>query len=219
MSSRSRRVTWAAAALALTACSGDPGPESVPGGPLPPPVVNEPTTPPGGTVAPTASATATSVDDHPTEPDPAALPPFGPAGTPQTSEHTGAPLLPVTVRVDEHTGFERVVLELAGEGEPGWHVEYVARAVDPGRGDQVEVDGDVVLSVRVTGTRHPAQGEVHPAPQVIDGGDVIEKLHFLGTFEGATQLFVGVDGGLADYRVIPLSDPARLVVDIQDIGD
>lgn len=222
MSSRTNRATWPAAVgilLALAACT-DEGPEPVRTETLPPPVVSEPSE------VPTTAAPGTASPDSPTdgpvapptaeETDPAALPPFEPAGTPRTAEASGEPLLPVAVRTGEHAGFGRVVVELAGDGVPGWRIEYVDRAVEDGRGEEVDVDGEAILGVHITGTRYPEEGEDHPARQVVEGGDVIEEVHFLGTFEGLTQLFVGVDDGVADYRVFVLADPARVVIDIED---
>lgn len=214
------RRAWpaaAVAALALAGCADDPPPEPVPGGTLPPPVVTEPTSPPP-TDEPTESRTqppAGAPTDVAT--DPAALPPFEPAGIPQTAEPSGEPLLPVAVRVGEHAGFERVVIELAGDGLPGWQTEYVTRAIEDGSGAQVDVDGDAILSVRVTGTRYPEESEEHPARHVVEGEDAVDEVHFLGTFEGVTQLFIGVDDGVADYRVIALTAPPRLVIDIEDV--
>lgn len=218
-------ATATALALGLAACGDDPEPN--PGdGTNPPPVVTDPTTEPGTDETPTDEATTPAPTDAPTdvptveETDPAALPPFGAAGTPQSSEPSGDLLLPVDVRVGDHDGFDRVVVELTGEGVPGWRTEYVAEAIEDGRGDRVDVEGDAILSVYVSGTRYPEEGEAHYVPQgPIDGPDVIEEVHYLGTFEGLTQLFIGVDDGQADYRVFTLANPARLVIDIADAED
>ena len=236
MSVRIRRATRPAAAgavlaLLLTACTGSEEPEPVTRTTVPPPVVNEPSEEPslapgpeesgdpgvGGEETPSDDASA----EQPTaeETDPAALPPFDAAGTPQLVEPSGELLLPVSVRVGDHEGFDRVVVELDGDGTPGWQTEYVARAIEDGRGAEVDVDGEAILSVFLTGTRYPEEGEDYPSRHVVDGEDVVEEVHFLGTFEGMTQLFIGVDDGLADYRVFTLADPARLVIDIEDLDD
>src|SRR5690606_5854217 len=85
-------------------------------------------------------------------------------------------------------GAARVVIEFAGDGVPGWRSEYVTEAVAAGRGDRIEIDADAVLAVDITGTRYPEEGEGHYAPLgPLDGKDVIEEVHYVGTFEGVTQ--------------------------------
>lgn len=216
-------VTGAAViALAAVACSGeDPAP--VGDGTNPPPIVVEgpddtgtgaagPTTDPP-TDAPTGAPTVEDVD-------PAAPPPFQTPGTPQVSEASGEPMLPVDLHVGDHDGYDRIVVELAGDGVPGWRTEYVTEAVGAGRGERIDVDADAVLGVEITGTRYPDEGEDHYAPRgPVDGEDLVEEVHYVGTFEGVTQLFIGVDDGPAAYRVFPLVRPARLVIDIADPGD
>jgi len=209
-------ATISALALGLAACGEDPEPS--PGGTTTAPPATEPATEPGS-ATPTEDATTAAPTGEPSgeETDPAELPAFGPAGTPQTSEPSGDLLLPVDLRVGDHEGYERVVIDLAGDGVPGWQTEYVTEAIEDGRGERVDVAGDAILSVYVSGTRYPEEGEAHYVPQgPVDGSGVIEEVHYLGTFEGLTQLFVGVDGGPADYRVFTLSNPARLVIDIAD---
>lgn len=202
--------------LALAACGTDePTPSSSTN---PPPVASDPTTDPSPTEEPTSAEPTT--DAPSTEPEPTEGPAFGAAGTPQSAEPSGDLLLPVGLRVGEHEGFDRVVVELAGEGVPGWQVEYVDEAIEDGRGERVDVDGEAILSVYVSGTRYPDEGEEHYVPgEPLDGADVVEEVHYLGTFEGLTQLFIGVDEGPADYRVFTLADPARLVIDVADPED
>lgn len=219
--SRTTRLVAAAslAALALAACGNDePSPSSSTN---PPPVVTEPTTDAAPTEEPSASPEPSAeapTDAPPSEPTDA--PAFGPAGTAQSAEPSGDLLLPVGLRVGDHEGFDRVVLDLAGDGVPGWQVEYVEEAVEDGRGERVDVDGEAILSVHVSGTRYPDEGEEHDVPgDRIEGPDVVEEVRYLGTFEGLTQLFIGVDDGPADYRVFTLADPARLVIDVADPED
>ncbi|PYF96309.1 hypothetical protein SAMN05216184_1209 [Georgenia satyanarayanai] len=217
--SHTTRIVAAAslAVLALAACGNDDGEPSPSSSTNPPPVVSEPTTDPSPTEDPSASPEDPT--EAPTD-EPTDGPAFGPAGTAQSAEPSGDPLLPVDLRVGDHEGFDRVVVELAGEGVPGWQVEYVDEAIEDGRGEEVDVDGEAILSVHVSGTRYPDEGEEHYVPgEPLEGPDVVEEVHYLGTFEGLTQLFIGVDGGPADYRVFTLADPARLVIDVADPED
>lgn len=221
--SRTTRIVAAAslAALALAACGndGEPTPSTSTN---PPPVVTEPTTDASPTEEPSASPepSTDTPTDTPDPEEPTDAPAFGPAGTAQSAEPSGDLLLPVGLRVGDHEGFDRVVVELAGEGVPGWQVEYVDEAIEDGRGERVDVDGEAILAVSVSGTRYPDEGEEHYVPgEPLEGPDVIDEVHYLGTFEGLTQLFIGVDDGPADYRVFTLADPARLVIDIADPED
>ncbi len=227
---RAPRLLIAATATTLTlglaACGTDDTPDDE-STTVPPPVVSEPTTEPAtGTATPTAEPTDDGATDAPSdtptaeETDSSALPPFEPAGTPQSVEPSGDLLLPVGLRVGDHEGYDRVVVELTGDGVPGWQTEYVAEAIEDGRGNRIDVDGDAILSVYVSGTRYPDEGEDHLVPSgPVEGPDIVEEVHYVGTFEGLTQLFIGVDDGEADYRAFTLADPARLVIDIADPED
>lgn len=216
-----RLVAASLAVLALAACGNDDGEPSPSSSTNPPPVVTEPTTEPTGEPTASPEPSTDAPTDTPTGgPEPTDGPAFGPAGTAQSAEPSGDLLLPVGLRVGDHEGFDRVVVELAGEGVPGWQVEYVDEAIEDGRGERVDVDGEAILSVHVSGTRYPDEGEEHYVPgEPLEGPDVVEEVHFLGTFEGLTQLFIGVDDGPADYRVFTLADPARLVIDVADPED
>ena len=44
---------------------------------------------------------------------------------------------------------------------------------------------------------------------------VVTVAEFTGTFEGQTQVFLGLTDPEAPYRVFLLADPLRLVVDVQ----
>lgn len=150
------------------------------------------------------------------------VPPF-PAGTAgQSGEDGGAPNLDlVDVRVAEHDGFARIVVELAGDGTPGWSAGYVDRAVADGSGEAVRLPGDSVLDVYARGVVLPdAEGPVPPGLRLEpDAADPVEAVHVVGVREGDLQLLVGVDGEAAPFRSYVLTDPARLVVDVRDVDD
>ena len=105
---------------------------------------------------PEPAASATEVDSGP---------PF-PANTrPDAAEPTGAgeTFLSVTnVRVAKHDRYDRVVFDLDGKGsgKPGWRVEYVDKATDDGSGHAVDVDGDAILRVSLSGTATPTDSGV-----------------------------------------------------------
>ncbi|WP_043502732.1 AMIN-like domain-containing (lipo)protein [Georgenia sp. SUBG003] len=130
----------------------------------------------------------------------------------------GGQLLPTGVRVGSHDGYERVVLDFEGTGTPGWRVEYVDEAVEDGRGDVVDVDGDFTLQVIATGVRYPEgedeNGRVAQGSYDAGGASLVEEVHVTGIFEGQNQAFIGLDEE-APFRVFTLTGPARLVVDVR----
>jgi hypothetical protein len=139
-----------------------------------------------------------------------------------TDESTGEPsagaLLTVTdVQVSAQDGFDRVELVLDGTGTPGWHVGYVDEALDEGKGDPVEVAGDAILQVHVTGTAMPMDSgvtEYDGAPVAGPDGGAVTEVVYRFVFEGTTTAFVGVDGEPRPFTVTTQTDPTRLVIDV-----
>lgn len=126
-------------------------------------------------------------------------------------------LLATTVSVGVYPDYDRVVFNLEGQGAPGYSVRYAEEAVEDGSGANLEVDGDAVLQVTITGTRYPDEGETYegsPGSTSPDGTEEVEQVRLLGTFEGQTQAFIGIDDADTPFRVFTLSEPARLVVDV-----
>jgi hypothetical protein len=162
------------------------------------------------TTAPTASTSAGEPADD--------VPPFPRDTARQTADDAGEWDLVLTdVRVAGHEGFDRIVLEFAGTGTPGWGVEYADEAVLEGSGDVVTLGGDSVLTVVASGTTYPGAGGGHyggPDRLVLGPGGAVTDVHVGGTFEGYTQVFAGVEGDPAPFRVFALDAPSRLVVDV-----
>ncbi len=160
---------------------------------------------------PAASTPATAAPD---DEDP--LGDFSPPATELTAEPSGERVTVVDVRVGTHDGYDRVVYEVAGGGIPGWRVTYVDQAVQDGSGEPVEVAGDAVLDVWLTGTGYPQDTGQEEFAQDVGPrqGTVVEVTRPL-TFEGMTQSVVGVDGAHRPFRVFVLQDPVRVVVDVQ----
>lgn len=128
-----------------------------------------------------------------------------------------AGLLATTVSVGVYPAYDRVTFNLDGEGAPGYSVRYADEAVEDGSGASLDVDGDAVLQVTITGTRYPDEGETYEGGPGIfspDGAEEVEQVRLLSTFEGQTQAFIGVDDADTPFRVFTLSEPARLVVDV-----
>lgn len=134
------------------------------------------------------------------------------------SEQGDGQLLSTTVRLGVHDDYDRVVFDLEGTGTPGYRVDYVDQAVQDGSGQIIDVAGDAILQVVISGTRYPEEGESYeggPGTYSLDAAEVVEEVRLSGTFEGLTQGFIGIDDEGSPFRVFTLSDPPRLVVDIQ----
>lgn len=210
--------TVAAAALLLAACGTDTSPTSA----------SDATTSPSPETSETSPGTpSASSSDSPSEtpsasaesPSPAPAPdgpPFPESTDPQTAEPSGEwDLQLVDVRVGEHDGFDRVVLELSGAATPGWGVAWSDEAVAEGSGDVVPLEGDHVLTISASGTAMPEPGSFEVPARLGPAGAVAE-VQVNGWFEGYTQVFAGVEGDERPFRVFTLTDPPRLVVDIAD---
>ncbi|WP_457187585.1 AMIN-like domain-containing (lipo)protein [Nocardioides sp. P5_E3] len=210
--------TLAVAALLLAACGTDTSPTSA----------SDATTSPSPETSETSPGTpSASPSDSPSEspsasaesPSPAPAPdgpPFPESTDPQTAEPSGEwDLQLVDVRVGEHDGFDRVVLELSGTATPGWGVAWSDEAVAEGSGDVVPLEGDHVLTISASGTAMPEPGSFEVPARLGPAGAVAE-VQVNGWFEGYTQVFAGVEGDERPFRVFTLSDPPRLVVDIAD---
>ncbi|WP_346620337.1 hypothetical protein [Blastococcus montanus] len=124
------------------------------------------------------------------------------------------------VRLGGHEGHDRLVFETGGTGVPGWDVRYVDEASAPGSGRPVEVAGNAVLQVRITGAGYPFDTGVEEyagGPLTGTGTGAVEEVVFGATYEGTTTAFVGT-GTQAPFRVYLLEDPARVVVEVTHEG-
>ncbi|MEU4360469.1 hypothetical protein [Promicromonospora sp. NPDC023987] len=223
----------AAAALLLAGCTGGAPSSQEPGVTLssPAPIASAPAdaspSADGGSGEDGSGDDGGSDDDSP-EPATSATeaatgPPFPSDTRPDTAEPTGAgeTFLSVTdIRVAEHDGYDRIVFDLDGKGtgEPGWRVEYVDQASDDGSGHAVQVDGDAILRVSLSGTAMPADSGVEEfSRDRIEPDDMesVDEIVYRYWFEGYTTAFVGVDEGEQPFRVFLLDNPTRVVVDVQ----
>jgi hypothetical protein len=167
----------------------------------------------GGTPGTTTSSSRPhDGDDH-------SEPPFPADTRPDTGQASAGARGTITdVRIGHHDGFDRVVFEFHGTGTPGWTVQYVPAATAQGSGQPIEVAGNAVLSVALTGVGYPTdtgiaefrRGTV-PGPHT----DVVTEAYFNGTFEGISQAFVGTTAQ-RPFRVYLLTDPARVVLDVRE---
>ena len=197
-----RTAALLALPLLLTAACADDGPQR-------------------SVAASTAASPAPSATAAP-GPDPTDEPSASPTAAGDTglkdSAPSGGPLTVVAVRAARQDGFDRVVFELAGRepGVPGYRVEYVDEPSRQGSGDLVQVDGDVALQVLVDGTGYPMDTGEEEASAATLGGDleVVQDVELGAVFEGTYEAWIGLDRE-RPFTVTVLSDPARVVVDVQ----
>jgi len=171
-------------------------------------------TQPGSSTAP-AAGDGTG-DDGSTD-----APPF-PANTdPDTGQPSADARVTVSdIRLGRHDGFDRVVFEVGGTGTPGWDVQYVDEAASQGSGDAVDVAGEAILQVTLTGAGYPYDTGVEEysgGPLSAADTRAVTEVVFDATFEGTTVSFVGTTGR-NPFRVYALENPARVVVEVADAG-
>lgn len=168
---------------------------------------------------PVEDATGPSPDPHPDpdDPDAAVERLTTPSLEPSTDDGGGAGLTVTDVRVGTHDGFDRIVLEIAGQGPAGWLVDTVSEPRTQGRGDPVDIDGAVFLEIIVRGValppdvtdQDPWDGERLAGPT---GANVVELVEDT-IFEGQHVFHVGLREQ-APFGVVRLQDPQRIVVEV-----
>lgn len=136
----------------------------------------------------------------------------------QAGESAGAALTVTDIRIGRHEGFDRVEYLLDGTGTPGWNVRYVDRAVQDGSGTALDIAGQSILEVRITGSAYPfdsgAAPYTGPDPATDPAAPAITGVYRTAVYEGVTQSFIGVGTDRPGFSVSTGSDPTRLVVDI-----
>lgn len=201
-------------ALAVTSCSGDGDRDDD---------TVEPTASQPTTASPEPSGTSSGTP-APAESDPptGAETPFPADRSPDTSpaERTGNGLTVVDVRVGAHEGYDRLVLELDGEGTVGWRVAYDDDPRTQGEGAEVQLEGDATLAVVLDGLGYPYDTgiEEYGGPRRFSPGlPAVREVQLGGVYEGYYEAFVGV-AGEQPFRVFRLTDPQRVVVDVVHAG-
>ncbi|RKH05549.1 hypothetical protein D7X74_34490, partial [Corallococcus sp. CA047B] len=122
-----------------------------------------------------------------------------------------------SVRTGTHEGYDRTVFEFAGPRLPGYQVSYVKTPVqDCGSGDDVPVPGKAALQVRFTRAQaHNEQGQATVAQRTFKPAlPSVLELARLCAFEGEVTWVLGTTRK-APFRVLELTQPTRLVLDVQ----
>jgi hypothetical protein len=141
----------------------------------------------------------------------------GSAGIVEKKRPNLKPAILKEVRTASHGNFDRVVFEFEGNAVPGYHIEYVEKPVrDCGQGDVISISGDGLLLVRLLPAQaHSESGAATiKARQLAPGLPIVKEMKIICDFEADMQWVLGV-ASPNRYRVLELSNPSRLVVDIR----
>lgn len=168
--------------------------------------VAEPSQPPSVAASPTTASVHTESG-----------PPWGDGPVEHASNDTGVAQEITDVRIGAHEGFDRVVLDVTGD-EPGlgWYARFTEDAIEDPSDLPLNVDGDAFLEIAVTGIDWTSDSTERYDGSAVSGQGttVITQVKFGGLFEGQQQVVIGLRSQTA-YRVFALSDPARIVIDVQ----
>lgn len=120
------------------------------------------------------------------------------------------------VRTGDQQTFDRVVFEVEGPKLPEYDVEYVARPTHCGSGNPAKVDGAAFLQVRLTPARAHTEAGAPTVPTLQRKVrlPVVREIRATCDFEGEVTWVVGL-AARKEFRVLELSEPARLVIDIE----
>lgn len=132
------------------------------------------------------------------------------------ANYDGQPTL-TAARLGRHPDWDRLTLEWDSERLPGYHIEYIDRPVRQcGSGNGVELKGDNALSIRTESARaHDDRGHATVEQRTLDQGlPVIQEVKLICDFEGQVEWVLGI-GPPNVFRVLTLTNPTRLVVDVR----
>lgn len=161
---------------------------------------------------------APSVSGKPPIAESSDVPPFiGTAGVVEKTVPSGVAEL-VAVRSGRHAGFVRTVFEFSPALFPGYHLEYIDEPVRRcGSGEVTGVAGDAWLQVRLSPAKaHDESGKPTALPlERKPRLGVLQEVESTCDFEAVVTWVLGV-ASPNRYRVLELSSPPRLAVDILD---
>lgn len=134
-----------------------------------------------------------------------------------SGEMTGTAMV-TAIRSAAHEQYDRFTIEFgAGATVPGYHVEYIDRPlIECGSGRQIHPVGDGWLEVRLDGAAaHTEAGEpTLPERESAASGERVRRIYRTCDFEGVVTFVLAVSSP-EPYRVLELSGPPRLAIDIR----
>ncbi len=140
-------------------------------------------------------------------------------GLPVTVAATGAVVLHTAdIRVETHTGFDRIVFEYLEDGNPAFEMRNARPPfVEDASGLPMTVTGANVMSLSLNGaTKLGDDGSLtYTGPtEFAPGFPQLVHLTERGDFEAVNSWYVGLNGSEC-IRAAVVNDPSRVVVDIQ----
>ena len=120
------------------------------------------------------------------------------------------------VRAGTHRCYDRLVIDLGPGQQPGYQVRYVAEVDSQGSGNPVPLRGRAQLLVQIDASARPSFPAGSSELVNVSGYRVVRQVAGAGSFEGVTDIGVGVKGK-RPFRVRLLSGPgqdSRLVIDV-----
>ena len=121
------------------------------------------------------------------------------------------------IRVGSHDGFDRLVIEFEGTGEPRYHIGYTDDPRQDGSGFPIDVPGAANLEMIVHGTAPDMSLDAEYEPNTnlgLAAGNIVDVYNG-GSFEATSQYVVGLNSE-RPYKVEILHEPTRLVVDFRN---
>ncbi len=187
--------------------------------------VNSPLRPSSSTAGPVSSPSASpsaspspspSPTPSPTPTPDSQLPPFVCAGSTAPTRPGTAPVAFISdLRTGSHPGYDRVTIEF-NNGGPSGAVEVKTQAntnymLSPS-GMPVTLQGSRGIELVIHGA--DLHTSYNGSVDIVTGYATLAEVRRLEDFEGVVQLGLGVNGA-GCYRVFWLSNPDRLVIDVQ----
>ncbi|GAB3305576.1 hypothetical protein GCM10027298_24830 [Epidermidibacterium keratini] len=107
------------------------------------------------------------------------------------------------------------MISFEGPGAPGFVAQYAEQASRQGIGEPIELPGEAMIDIRISGTAIPSAGGGLVAGDVAGAtGTVVQAVFNDGTFEGQTHVVIGTTGQ-QPFVVTAQANPAQVIVDIQ----
>ena len=117
------------------------------------------------------------------------------------------------IRAAAHNGFERVVFDMSALPAAD-AVRFVDKVTADGSGLPVTVAGSAYLLVRLEEAQaHTDAGAPLLSMRTSPGLSAVKEIVMAGDFEGYVTIAIGL-GTRTPFRVIELTNPARVVVDV-----
>lgn len=135
----------------------------------------------------------------------------------RVQHQTVGPVTVSEVRIARHEGFDRFVITLLGDSLPSYRA---AMTGDPpfqcGSGEPATVSGEAVLTfdLELAQAHDESGNSTLEVRDTLPGLPALREVRVICDFEGHVAWAFGI-GDATAFRVLELSDPSRIAVDIQ----